>query len=238
MGAIGFPTCVSSPEISHSYCLRFGLSPSFPRLIWVRGLSPVQRGSRSKVRHPQLAITGIGSRRILISFSPLVTRLEVRALRLGLGEPSQMAEIQGPARAVINMSLLAYLFIPEDFITEGLLHLPLFPRTGRSERRTSPSASILPDSGLRDSQSKRSRPKLLPGRGPQLPYLRQPSAKRRRFTSPEISVLGARFQTQCPLGMDDLGLHRFRTMFRNLRSLTITIFSTPSFSARPIGGTS
>ena len=170
MGAIGFPTCVSSPEISHSYCLRFGLSPSFPRLIWVRGLSPVQRGSRSKVRHPQLAITGIGSRRILISFSPLVTRLEVRALRLGLGEPSQMAGIQGPARAVINMSLLAYLFIPEDFITEGLLHLPLFPRTGRSERRTSPSASILPDSGLRDSQSKMPRPKLPPGRGPQLPY--------------------------------------------------------------------
>lgn len=197
----------------------------------------MQRGSRSKVRHPQLAITGIGSRRILIGFSPLVTRLEVRALRLGLGESSQMAEIQGLARAVINMSLLAYLFIPGDFITEGLLHLLLFPRTGRSERRT-PSASILPDSGLRDSQSKGPRPKLPPGRGPQLPYLRQPSAKRRRFTSPEISVLGARFQTQCPLGMDDLGLHRFRTMFRNLRSLTITIFSTPSFSARPIGGTS
>ena len=63
-----------------------------------------------------------------------------------------------------------------------------------------------------------------------LPNLRRLFIGGQSFSSPGIFVLGACFQleeisisTQHSLGMDDLDLHRFRAMFRNLRSLSITI---------------
>lgn len=58
--------------------------------------------------------------------------------------------------------------------------------------------------------------------------LRRVSIEGTGFKSSEIFVLGACFQleeieilTQRPLGMDNEDLHQFRTMFRNLRSLSI-----------------
>ena len=71
--------------------------------------------------------------------------------------------------------------------------------------------------------------KSLPALARKLPNLLQLSIEGQKFTPQEMFVLGACFQleeiailTQCPLGMADLDLHRFRAMFRNLRSLSIT----------------
>jgi hypothetical protein len=54
------------------------------------------------------------------------------------------------------------------------------------------------------------------------------------FTPQEVFVLGACFRleeigiiTQSPLGMNDSDLHRFRAMFRNLRSLSIAREDSP-----------
>lgn len=67
-----------------------------------------------------------------------------------------------------------------------------------------------------------------------LPNLLHLDIKGQNFPSPKIFVLGACFQleeivisTQHPLGMDDSDLHRFRAMFRNLRSLSTTTWGFP-----------
>ena len=63
-----------------------------------------------------------------------------------------------------------------------------------------------------------------------LPDLREIHIEGAGFSSPEIFVLGACFRleeieilTQHPLEMENLDLDRFRSMFRNLRSLSIAI---------------
>jgi hypothetical protein len=58
-----------------------------------------------------------------------LTRLVIWAPHLGLSDKQQMAAIQALPGAVIHMSLLTELSLPEDLVTEGfLLHASLLPR--------------------------------------------------------------------------------------------------------------
>ena len=188
-----------------------------------------------------------------------LTKLELRTPGLALGGWSQMVAIHALAGAVIYMSMLTYLSVPGEFVTEDLLlHISLLPRLetlvisptsmtrsplGREHHGFVSLRSLDIPNGtflhrflsypIRDLETLRVRDldrnsiKAI-ARG--LPSLRYLYIEGQFFASPEMFVLGACFQleeiavsAQHPLGMDDSDLHRFRAMFRNLRSLSITI---------------
>ena len=262
------------------------LCPSFSHSVWERSPSPAQSGNGSKVRHPQLAILGLG--RLLIEFpipraelslslvagmTPVesfealknlqgyfgLTRLELRTPGLELCDSSHLVAIQTLAGAVIHMSSLIYLSIPGGFVTEALLlHISLLPlleelvilpaslthslpgreRYGFVSLRSLdiPNGTFLRrflSYRIRDLEGLKvralDRDSILEiARG--LPSLRYLSIEGQDIASPQIFVLGACFQlekitisTRRPSGMNNLDLHRFRDMFRNLRSLSITI---------------
>ena len=202
---------------------------------------------------PEQLFKGLGDSRGYFG----LTRLELQAPRMGLGDLPQAVAIQALAGAVIHMSLLIHLSIPEDFVTESLLlHISLLPRLetlviastplahrlsgGECEGFPSLRSLDVPDEILlhrflsypvRNLESLRVKDigqKSLPAVARKLPNLRQLSIGGQGFTSPEIFVLGACFQLeeisiiiQDPPGTNDLNLHQFRAMFRNLWSLTI-----------------
>lgn len=186
-----------------------------------------------------------------------LTRLMIWAPHLGLGDDQRVVAVQALSGAVIHMSLLTHLSLPENIVTEGLLlHLSLLPRLETFKIYPTLSTNSLSGEVSYGFVSLRSldvpNQKILQwfisypmldleilkvrglGRG-SLPKiarkfsgLRQIYIEGASFGSPEIFVLGACFQleeieilTQRPLEMDDLDLDQFRTMFRNLRSLSI-----------------
>ena len=287
VGDRAFLACVSPPGFSLLFYLYPSLPPSSSHSIRVRDLSPAQRGSESKVQLPQPAI--FGSRRILIQFpvphtelflslgvgaTPTelfealsnlrgyfgLTRLEFQAPDPSLDDSSQMEAIHALSGAVIHMSLLTYLSIPGNFVTEALLlHLSLLPRLqelvispafmthsllGRERHGFAslrsldiPNGSFLhqflayPIQDLETLKVRDLDPNAISIIARRLSNLRRLHIKGQDFPTSKIFVLGACFQleeitisTQHPLGMDDLDLHRFRAMFRNLRSLSITIW--------------
>jgi len=188
-----------------------------------------------------------------------LTQLTLRAPPLGFGDKQQMVAVHALSGAVIHMSLLTHLTLPENFVTESLLlHISLLPQLETLVISPTPLTNNLPGGGSHGFVSLRSLDvptekflrrflsypildlEILKVKGlgrDSLPVvarkfsgLRQMSIEGACFSSPEIFVLGACFQledigitTQCPLGMDDLDIDRFRAMFRNLRSLSITI---------------
>jgi len=190
---------------------------------------------------------------------PNLKKLVLRAPPLGFGDKEQMVAVQALSGAIIEMSRLTDLTLPENFVTEGLLlHISLLPQLETLVISSTPLKNNLPGGGTHGFISLRSldipTEKLLRrflsypildleilkvnglGRNA-LPIiarkfsgLRQMFIEGTCFSSSEIFVLGACFRledigiiTQRPMGMDDLDIDRFRAMFRNLRSLSITI---------------
>lgn len=161
--------------------------------------------------------------------------------------------------AVIHMSLLTDLTLPESIVTEGLLlQLSLLPRlealtispappandlSGRVPRGFAPLRALeIPNGNLLRWFA--SHPLLgldslkvagLDGKAliviaRKFPNLRQISIEGASFGARDLLVMGACFQledikitTQDPLGMDDVDLDRFRSMFRNLRDLSVVV---------------
>lgn len=152
-----------------------------------------------------------------------LARLEIRTPRMGLSDSSQA--IRALAGAVIHMSLLTHLSIPEDFVTEDLLlHISLLPRLEILVVSSTPLTHVLlggecqgfpslrsldvPGESLlrrflsypiQDLETLRVRDldqNTLPVVARKLPNLRQLSLEGRSFTSPEIFVLGACFQLE------------------------------------------
>lgn len=188
-----------------------------------------------------------------------LTKMELSAPHLRLDALQRMAAVQALSGAVIHLSLLTHLSLPEDFITEGLLlHISLLPRLetliisptpvtnnllgegchgfGSLRSLEVPNENYLRrmlSYGIRDLEALKVRnlsQHALPVIVRELRSLRQLSIEGPSFTSLEMFILGACFQleeieifTRDPLGMEDLDLDRFRTMFRNLRSLSITM---------------
>lgn len=183
--------------------------------------------------------------------------LELRAPDLRLDDWEKRMAVQALPGAVIHMSLLTSLSLPENFVTEFLLlHISLLPRLEALTVSPAPMANKLFGEESRGFVSLRSlsvpneqllcRFLLYPlqnlealkvgnlGRSSlrklsrNLTNLRQLHIEGSRFSPQEAFVLGACFRledieivVQNPLKTDDLHLHHFRDMFRNLRSLSI-----------------
>ncbi|KAF9779985.1 hypothetical protein BJ322DRAFT_1023890 [Thelephora terrestris] len=122
------------------------LSPESQRLPWERGS---WRNSKSTVRHSRVGpYAGFLSDPFAVDLSLYfdtkmttckalddlqglfwLTRLEVQAPRLELDDWQRMVAVQALSGAVIQMSLLAYLSLPENLLTKNFLsHISILPR--------------------------------------------------------------------------------------------------------------
>ena len=184
-------------------------------------------------------------------------RLVLQAPHLRLDEGRQMVAVRILVEAVIDMSLLIHLSVPETLVTDFfLLHVSLLPRLEtlivspapvtnnlfgeESHGFVSLRSLDLPDERLlrrllyyplQDLKilkvgglGRSSLQKLCSN----LTGLRQLSFEDANLDPQDIFMLGACFQledikilTQYPWELGDLELHRFRGMFRNLRSLSV-----------------
>jgi len=158
-----------------------------------------------------------------------LTRLVLQAPHLVLGDRQQMVAVQALSGAVIHMSLLTHLSLPESLVTEGfLLHVSLLPRLETLTISSTPSTNNLSEEKSHGFVSLRSLDvpnekhlrrflsyqvldleilkvkglgrNTLPLIARKFPGLRQLFIEGAYFSPPEIFVLGACFQ------MEEIGI--------------------------------
>ena len=154
-----------------------------------------------------------------------LTRLRLSAPHSRLGDLQQMMAVQALSGAVIHLSLLTHLSLPEDFITEGLLlHVSLLPRLETFVISPTPVTNSLPGGdchgfgslrslevpneihlrrllsyGIRDLETLKVRNlgrRSLPIIVRKLRSLRRVFIEGSSLTCPEIFILGACFQLE------------------------------------------
>jgi len=155
-----------------------------------------------------------------------LTKLVLSAPQLKSDDLRQMVAVQALPGAVIHLSLLRHLSLPEVFVTESLLlHISLLPRLETLIISPTPVVSSLPGGGdchgfvslrslevpneshlrrmlsygIRDLETLKVRNisrHALPVVARQLQSLRELSIEGTSFASPEICILGACFQLE------------------------------------------
>jgi hypothetical protein len=154
------------PHFSPLHCLHSSFSPSplYPRLV--RGPSPTRKRNKSKVRQlqvePHLDLSsdafvtelslsldaGMTPKKVSKALDDLrgqvgLTKMELRAPHLELDAWEQTVAVHSLSGAVIYMSLLSQLSLPEILVTETLiLHISLLPQLEKLIVFPAPSENV------------------------------------------------------------------------------------------------